>query len=83
MKRNVLMGTIHWTILFAALLGTVDAATLTVTNTDDSGSGTLRAALLSAIDGDTIDFAVLTQLLSVSLAAGLFNPPPSVFQAGV
>jgi len=50
------------TILFAALLGlqTVGAATITVTNTADSGPGTLRAALFSATDGDTIDFAMLT-----------------------
>jgi hypothetical protein len=32
--------------------------TITVTNTDDSGSGSLRQALADANDGDTIDFAV-------------------------
>ena len=35
-----------------------DAATITVTNTNDSGLGSLRQALHDANDGDTITFAV-------------------------
>src|SRR6185295_2809083 len=35
-----------------------DAATITVTNTNDSGPGSLRQALRDAHDGDTINFAV-------------------------
>jgi hypothetical protein len=35
-----------------------DAAPITVTNTNDSGPGSLRQALRDAHDGDTIDFAV-------------------------
>ena len=34
------------------------AATITVTNLNDSGPGSLRQALADANDGDTIDFAV-------------------------
>src|SRR5262245_12282964 len=34
------------------------AAIITVTNTNDSGPGSLRQALTSANDGDTINFAV-------------------------
>ena len=34
------------------------AATITVTNTNDSGPGSLRQALTIANDGDTITFAV-------------------------
>ena len=34
------------------------AATITVTNTNDSGPGSLRQALTDANDGDTINFAV-------------------------
>ena len=34
------------------------AATITVTNTNDSGLGSLRQALRTANDGDTINFAV-------------------------
>ncbi|HUK83935.1 MAG TPA: right-handed parallel beta-helix repeat-containing protein, partial [Verrucomicrobiae bacterium] len=38
----------------------VQAATITVTSTDDGGAGTLRDALASATDGDTIDFSLTT-----------------------
>ena len=34
------------------------AATITVTNTNDSGAGSLRQAIADAHDGDTIDFGV-------------------------
>src|SRR6266404_1774525 len=37
-----------------------EAATITVTNTADSGAGTLRAALASAANGDTIDASGVT-----------------------
>jgi hypothetical protein len=36
----------------------VQATTVTVTNTNDSGPGSLRQALVNANDGDTINFAV-------------------------
>src|SRR4051812_30028717 len=39
------------------------AATITVTNTADDGSGTLRTALASAANGDTIDFSLTTALV--------------------
>src|SRR6266536_6678680 len=39
-----------------ASLQSVHAATITVTNTKDSGGGSLRQALADAKDGDTIDF---------------------------
>jgi hypothetical protein len=42
--------------LFCAALASVDAATLTVTNTADSGPGSLRQALVDANDGETIQF---------------------------
>jgi hypothetical protein len=44
-------------LLYATTLQT-HAATVTVTNTDDSGPGSLRQALVDANDGDTITFAV-------------------------
>jgi len=34
------------------------AATITVTNTNDSGAGSLRQAIADAVNGDTIDFGV-------------------------
>src|SRR6266850_2454279 len=44
-------------LLYAVALP-VHAATVTVTNTNDSGPGSLRQALTAANDGDTINFAV-------------------------
>jgi hypothetical protein len=44
-------------LFFAATVG-VHANTITVTNTNDSGPGSLRQALVDATDGDTINFAV-------------------------
>ena len=45
---------------------TLHAATITVTNTNDNGSGSLRQALRSASDGDTINFAVTGTITLVS-----------------
>jgi large repetitive protein len=47
--------------LLCAAIGTLQSAratTITVTNTNDSGAGSLRQALADANDGDTIDFSV-------------------------
>ena len=38
------------------------AVTLTVSNTNDSGAGSLRQAIADAAPGDTIDFAVTVLL---------------------
>lgn len=45
-------------MLFFAGVIALQADTITVTNTNDSGLGSLRQALIDANDGDTIDFAV-------------------------
>jgi predicted outer membrane repeat protein len=45
-------------LLFCAVLLSARADTITVTNANDSGPGSLRQALADANDGDTIDFAV-------------------------
>ena len=45
-------------LLVAATTMSVHAATITVTNTNDSGPGSLRQALAAAHDGDRITFAV-------------------------
>ena len=42
------------------------AATITVTNTNDNGPGSLRQALRDAHDGDTINFAVTGTLTLTS-----------------
>ena len=53
-------------LLYAVALP-VHAATITVTNTNDSGPGSLRQALTIANDGDTIGFAVTG---TISLTSG-------------
>ena len=52
-------------ILFATCLSALclialstQAATITVTNTNDSGAGSLRQAIADAVNGDTIEFGV-------------------------
>ena len=52
-------------ILFATCLSALclialstQAATITVTNTNDSGAGSLRQSIADAVNGDTIDFGV-------------------------
>jgi plastocyanin len=44
--------------ILALLAGVASANTLTVTNTGDSGSGSLRQAILDASAGDTINFNI-------------------------
>ena len=46
-----------------------ESATSTVTNTNDSGAGSLRQALADANDGDTIDFN-LTYPATITLTTG-------------
>ena len=45
-------------MLFCAVVVHLQAGTITVTNTNDSGPGSLRQALANANDGDAINFAV-------------------------
>jgi Chlamydia polymorphic membrane protein (Chlamydia_PMP) repeat len=61
-------------ILFAACLSalcmvapSIQAATITVTNTNDDGAGSLRQAIAGAHNGDTIEFAVAG---TISLSTG-------------
>jgi len=68
-------------LFFAAVIG-LQAGTITVTNTNDSGRGSLRQALADANDGDTIDFAVTG---SVGLTSGelLVNSSITISGPGV
>jgi hypothetical protein len=45
-------------LLLMAMPGVARAATLTVTNTNDTGGGSLRSQILAASSGDTINFSV-------------------------
>ena len=57
-------------VIGALLLSATDtpAATITVTNGNDSGSGSLRQAILGASPGDTINFA--PSVTTVTLTSG-------------
>ena len=44
----------------------LQATTITVTNTNDSGPGSLRQALANANNGDTINFAVTRTIFLTS-----------------
>ena len=63
----------------------VKATTITVTNTNDSGPGSLRQALADANDGDTITFAVTGTIqlssgeLLIDNSITISGPPGSVW----
>jgi hypothetical protein len=57
MKRMTTVAVIA-TLLLAATTMSPRAATITVTNTNDSGPGSLRQALANANNGDRINFSV-------------------------
>ena len=56
MRRTTTLGIRE--LLFCAVVIHLQATTITVTNTNDSGPGSLRQALANANNGDTINFAV-------------------------
>src|SRR5215471_1783238 len=55
MKTRIVLILITLVCSATAIVQSAHAATITVTNTNDSGPGSLRAALAAANDGDTID----------------------------
>jgi len=55
-------------LLLCAMATQTGAATITVTNTNDSGPGSLRQAILNASSGDTINFA--PSVTTVTLTSG-------------
>lgn len=61
MKRlafNLLFLSIVWFSITTSLAHAAPQATLTVTNLNDTGTGSLRAQIAAANSGDTIDFSV-------------------------
>ena len=56
-------------LLFAATLSVQTVHAATVMNTNDSGAGSLRDALVNAPDGDTINFSVTTPA-TITLTTG-------------
>ena len=68
----------------ATLLGTsaAPAATITVINTNDSGPGSLRQALVEAKDGDTIDFDSSLNGHKITLTSGQLNVDKDITISG-
>ena len=66
-------------ILLSAPVVVLHADTITVTNTNDSGPGSLRQALADANDGDTIDLAVTG---TIGLTSGQLLVNKSIIIAG-
>jgi hypothetical protein len=62
---HIIPATIAMVLFFAVAL-LAQAAAITVTNTNDSGAGSLRQALATANDGDTITFAVAGTIVLTS-----------------
>ena len=60
------------TLLCAAMASvqSARAAIITVTNTNDSGAGSLRQALADAVDGDTINFNSSLNGETITLTSG-------------
>jgi len=57
-NRSFTVAAIALPFLFLLMSGFARAATLTVTNTNDTGAGSLRGEILAASSGDTINFSV-------------------------
>jgi hypothetical protein len=68
----------------ATLLSTsaASAATITVINTNDSGPGSLRQALVDANDGDTINFDSSLKGQTITLTSGQLNVDKNVTISG-
>ncbi len=68
----------------ATLLSTsaASADTITVVNTNDSGPGSLRQALVNANDGDTINFDSLLNGQKITLTSGQLNVDKDVTISG-
>ena len=57
-KRRFSLAAILLPLLFLTMSGLARAAIITVTNLNDTGAGSLRAAITAHASGDTIDFSV-------------------------
>lgn len=68
--------------LYCALAACLQAATITVTTTNDSGTGSLRDALANAADGDAIDFSA-TGIITLSSGELLVTKSVDIIGPGV
>src|SRR5262245_47939753 len=75
------LATLTGTVLCAVTTSAL-AATITVTNTADSGSGTLRAALASAANGDTINATGVSGTILLTSGQLLVNHSVTILGPG-
>ena len=59
-RNSILLGSLILLILALSGLKPAEAAVITVTNLNDSGAGSLRDAINSAVSGDAIEFGTLS-----------------------
>lgn len=78
---KVIVGLVYAAIAFGSSAQT-RAATLTVTNTGDSGAGSLRGAISAAHAGDTINFAANLSGQAITLTSGPLKISKSLVIAG-
>ena len=70
------------TITFCALTIQAHATTITVTNTNDHGPGSLRQALADANDGDTIDAAGVSGVITLTSGELLLDKSVTINAGG-
>jgi Chlamydia polymorphic membrane protein (Chlamydia_PMP) repeat len=77
---RLLFSTCLSALCFIAL--STQAAMITVTNSNDSGAGSLRQALANAVDGDTINFDSSLDGQTITLTSGELSVNKSVTVSG-
>src|SRR5689334_12341230 len=81
-RARFLPGALFLGVLFGSAGPAVEgsSSTITVTNTNDSGAGSLRQAIIDASPGDTIDFhsALSGQTITLTSAELLINKNLSI-----
>ena len=83
-RRAMQAGLFLIALLGAAAVGVPNlrGATITVTNTNDSGAGSLRQALTDASDGDAIDFAAALNGQTIALTTDQLQVTKNVTISG-
>ena len=69
-KRAKSLKRLHCLSALCLIAFSTEAATITVTNTSDSGAGSLRHALADAVDGDMINFNSSLNGQTITLTSG-------------
>ena len=79
---NSIRGAAIWLIAVCAIATGAHATTLIVSNTNDSGPGSLRQALTDANDGDTIDATGISGVITLTTGQLLVDKSVTINGAG-